>query len=85
VDGWLRALKKKLKHRVTRGTFNTNEQMKTNAEEARFTQSNNIELNTIYRIRGGESVSEKIYKRSITHVWRSLFTDKSSLTNLKFF
>jgi hypothetical protein len=46
VDVWLRALKKKLKLRDTRGTFNTNEQMRTNAEEDRFTQSNNIELNT---------------------------------------
>jgi hypothetical protein len=61
VDGWLRALKKKLKHRVTRGTFNTNEQMKTNAEEARFTQSNNIELNTAI---GLEEV--KVYQRKVT-------------------
>jgi hypothetical protein len=61
VDGWLRALKKKLNHRVTRGTFNTNEQMKTNAEEARFTQSNNIELNTAI---GLEEV--KVYQRKFT-------------------
>jgi hypothetical protein len=55
------SIEEKLKHCVTRVTFNTNEQMQTNAEKDRFTQSNNIEIDTAV---GLDEVT--VYQRKVT-------------------
>jgi hypothetical protein len=57
----MEGIEEKLKHCVTRGTFNTNEQMQTNAEKDRFTQSGNIELDTAV---GLEEVT--VFQRKVT-------------------
>jgi hypothetical protein len=55
------SIEEKLKHCVTRGTFNTNEQMQTNAEKDSFAQSTNIELDTAL---GLDEVT--VYQRKVT-------------------